>query len=77
MVLIEIRDHRGHVVRWCGARCHNADPDTPSRCVCGGAFHGIARRGIDPATVDPDTLAAVREAAVLAQGQHLQLRIGA
>jgi hypothetical protein len=77
MVLIEIRDGRGHVVRWCGARCHNADPATPSRCICGGAFHGIARRGIDPAAVDLGTLAAVRESVALAEGQYLQLRIGA
>jgi hypothetical protein len=31
--------------RWrrCTSRCHNGNPTTHCRCVCGGAFHGIGR----------------------------------
>jgi hypothetical protein len=77
VVLIEVRDARGRTVRWCGAKCHHADPETTGVCVCGGAFRGIARQGIDPAAVTPETIESVRERVVLGQGQHVQLRIGA
>jgi hypothetical protein len=77
MVLIEVRDERGRVVRQCNARCHRADPTRTSACVCGGVFRGIERRGEDPALIDPATVAAARESVVLADNQHVQLRIGA
>jgi len=40
MTIIAVYNSRGCVGR-CDAKCHNATkPDC--RCICGGAFHGIA-----------------------------------
>lgn len=30
----------GELIGECTARCHNAPPNTPCSCVCGGELHG-------------------------------------
>lgn len=75
-VLIEVyRD--GRRVRYCGARCHRADPNKRGRCCCGGVFRGIEREGIDPAGIPTEFLVTVRENVRLNPGEYIQLRVGA
>jgi hypothetical protein len=78
MVLIEVYKD-GRRVRFCGARCHEADPAgrSKSKCVCGGNLRGIVRMGIAPLDVSPEYLAEIRERIVLEPGEYVQLRIGA
>lgn len=78
MVLIEVyRD--GRRVRYCGARCHEADPAgrDKSHCVCGGNLRGIVQMGIDPLEVSPEYLEEIRERVQLREGEYVQLRFGA
>jgi hypothetical protein len=78
MVLIEVyRD--GRRVRFCGARCHEADAAgrATSKCICGGNLRGIVRMGIDPREVSPDYLEEIRERIPLREGEYVQLRFGA
>ncbi len=78
MVLIEVyRD--GKRVRYCGARCHEADPAgrATSKCVCGGNLRGIVHLGLDPLEVSTEYLEEIRERIPLREGEYVQLRFGA
>lgn len=80
MVLIEVRDASGKVVRRCDARCHRAKPlprGKRSSCVCGGIFRGIELRGRDPHTLNAGFVNHIRQNVVLLEGESIQLRFGA
>lgn len=76
MVLVEVMKD-GKRVRYCGARCHRADPVGKSHCCCGGLLRGCERDGERAAEVAPEFLAIVRESVRLKPGEYVQLRLGA
>lgn len=74
--VITVTTERG-TTRVCGARCHNASPDTRhrSRCVCGGMLHGVGDE--QARAMAWEHIEAIREKVKLAPGETMQLRIGA
>lgn len=61
--------------RRCDAVCHRANPKGKCHCICGGRFHGIGDEAVE--NLPPDVVDDARQHAVLAEGEHVQLRIGA
>lgn len=76
MRLIEIRTPAG-TVRACTSACYAGNPETASKCkcICAGKLHGIGREAADEMTTE--ALMVLREQIPLAEGETVQLRIGA
>lgn len=75
-----LRGERGGL---CERRCHEAEPETPCRCICDGAMHGIGEaRAVDAlasglldGSLTSETEAALRRA--IGRSEHSRRAVAA